>query len=64
MVLELHYWEEQSTGEIAEALEIPQGTVKSRLRIAREALEAALATTGAEVLERLGRARPDVGGLR
>jgi len=38
VVLELHYWEALSTQEIAEVLEIPQGTVKSRLRRAREAV--------------------------
>lgn len=38
LVLELHYWEELTTNELAYALEIPQGTVKSRLRRAREAL--------------------------
>ena len=42
MVLELHYWEEMGTRELAGALEIPQGTVKSRLRRAREALRDAL----------------------
>ena len=42
MVLELHYWEELSTRELAQTLDIPQGTVKSRLRRAREALRAAL----------------------
>jgi RNA polymerase sigma factor (sigma-70 family) len=39
IVLELHYWEGLSTSELADAMEIPQGTVKSRLRRAREALE-------------------------
>lgn len=43
IVIELHYWEELSTRELAEVLEIPQGTVKSRLRRAREAVEAAVA---------------------
>lgn len=38
VVLELHYWEALSTQEIAEVLEIPRGTVKSRLRRAREAV--------------------------
>ena len=38
VVLELHYWEALSTLEIAEVLDIPQGTVKSRLRRAREAV--------------------------
>lgn len=36
IVLELHYWESLSTLEIAQVLDIPQGTVKSRLRRARE----------------------------
>lgn len=43
IVLELHYWEGLSTRELADAMEIPQGTVKSRLRRAREALEHELA---------------------
>jgi RNA polymerase sigma factor (sigma-70 family) len=43
IVLELHYWEGLSTSELADAVEIPQGTVKSRLRRAREALERELA---------------------
>jgi RNA polymerase sigma factor (sigma-70 family) len=42
VVLELHYWEELSTHELAAALEIPQGTVKTRLRRAREVLRQAL----------------------
>lgn len=45
-VLELHYWEELGTRELAIALEIPQGTVKSRLRRAREALREQIATPG------------------
>lgn len=35
VVLELFYWEQLSSGEIAEALDIPRGTVRSRLRIAK-----------------------------
>ncbi len=42
MALELHYWEELTTSELADALEVPVGTVKSRLRRGREALEAEL----------------------
>lgn len=38
IALELHYWEEMSTTEIAEVLDVPVGTAKSRLRRAREAL--------------------------
>jgi RNA polymerase sigma factor (sigma-70 family) len=34
-VLELHYWEEMPTPRIAEALEIPVGTAKTRLRDGR-----------------------------
>ncbi|HWB75341.1 MAG TPA: sigma-70 family RNA polymerase sigma factor [Nannocystaceae bacterium] len=34
--LELHYWERMTVQEIAETLEIPLGTAKSRLRRARE----------------------------
>ena len=41
-VLELHYWEECSVAEIAVAVEIPEGTVKSRLRRGREQLGAAV----------------------
>ncbi len=61
LVIEMHYWEGLSTAEIAEAIEVPQGTVKSRLRRARTALETILEVDAPEVLERLGRARPDPG---
>lgn len=50
LVIELHYWEEMSTAEVASALEIPQGTVKWRLAEARRFLRAEI--------ERLGRDRP------
>jgi len=39
LAIELFYWEGMSTAEIAEVLEVPQGTAKSRLRRAREALD-------------------------
>ncbi len=42
VALELHYWEDLSTAELATVLEIPQGTVKSRLRRGREALQVEL----------------------
>lgn len=41
-MLELHYWEQCTIAEIASALEIPDGTVKSRLRRGREQLRAAV----------------------
>jgi RNA polymerase sigma-70 factor (ECF subfamily) len=45
--LELHYWEELSTAELAEVLAIPQGTVKTRLFRAREQLRVLLRAAGA-----------------
>ena len=38
VLLELHYWEGLSTAELADVLEIPRGTVKTRLMRARERL--------------------------
>ncbi|MEZ4450392.1 MAG: sigma-70 family RNA polymerase sigma factor [Nannocystaceae bacterium] len=43
ILLELFYWEELPAPAIAEILEIPEGTVRSRLRRARELLAAAVA---------------------
>jgi RNA polymerase sigma-70 factor (ECF subfamily) len=42
IVLELHYWEDFKTEDIADALEIPVGTAKGRLQRARERLEQAM----------------------
>jgi len=42
-ILVLHHLERHGLAELAEILEIPVGTVKSRLYTARRALEAALA---------------------
>lgn len=42
VVLELHYWEQCTVAEMAVALEIPEGTVKSRLRRGREQVRAAI----------------------
>lgn len=43
IILELHYWEQLKTRELAEVLELAEGTVKSRLRRARDQLRAAMA---------------------
>lgn len=43
IVLELYYWEELTSGELASVLEVPLGTAKSRLRRAKQLLLAALA---------------------
>ncbi|MFN0245805.1 MAG: RNA polymerase sigma factor [Kofleriaceae bacterium] len=43
VILELHFWEGLSGPELAHILDIPEGTVRSRLRRAREQLEAKLA---------------------
>ena len=59
VVVELHYWEEHSTAEIAETLDLAQGTVKSRLRRAREQLQRELGN-GADVDALVGRAVPEV----
>ncbi|MEM6992830.1 MAG: RNA polymerase sigma factor [Myxococcota bacterium] len=40
LVLELHYWESMTTREIAELLDVPQGTIKTRMRSGRVRLRA------------------------
>lgn len=42
VVLELHYWEKLTTEDIGEVVHLPVGTVRSRLRRARELLEQAM----------------------
>ena len=43
IVVALHYWEGMTQAELTEVLELPLGTVKSRLRRAKEGLRASLA---------------------
>ncbi len=43
IALELFYWQEMTAGELAEVLDIPEGTVRSRLRRGRQLLEERLA---------------------
>jgi RNA polymerase sigma-70 factor (ECF subfamily) len=43
LILELHYWEGMKGPELAETFDIPEGTVRSRLRRARESLDKQLA---------------------
>jgi len=43
LAIELYYWEEMSGPELSVALDIPEGTVRSRLRRAREALKETMA---------------------
>ncbi|MEM6990376.1 MAG: sigma-70 family RNA polymerase sigma factor [Myxococcota bacterium] len=43
IVLELTYWEQATSAEMADVLGIPEGTVKSRVRRARDKLELAMA---------------------
>ena len=48
VVLELFYWEGCTSAQIAEIVGIPHGTVRSRLRLGRDALEALLPTLEAD----------------
>jgi len=53
VALELHYWEELTVSEIAEVLETPVGTVKSRLQRARARLDTVIEElAGSEALLR------------
>ncbi|MEQ9500829.1 MAG: RNA polymerase sigma factor [Deltaproteobacteria bacterium] len=62
IVLELHYWEDQTGPQLAEILQVPEGTVRSRLRRGLEALRAHLTPQNDDELLDLGhllqRARP------
>ena len=57
VVLELHYWERMSDTEIARALDLAHGTIKSRIRRARQLLTeqlAELSTSPAQLQSTLG----------
>lgn len=47
IAIELYYWEGMSTRELAEVLEIPEGTVRSRLTRAREHVAERMTELGA-----------------
>jgi len=47
ITLELHYWEGMTVVEVGDVLEVPSGTIKSRLYRARELLRDLLARQGA-----------------
>lgn len=47
LVLELHYWEDMTAVEIAQVIGTPVGTAKSRLRRAKERLEATVSAAQA-----------------
>ncbi|HWB81485.1 MAG TPA: RNA polymerase sigma factor [Nannocystaceae bacterium] len=49
MLIELHYWEELSTEELAELLEIPRGTVKTRLHRARAEVRRVIESLEADI---------------
>lgn len=52
VLLELYYWEDLRLAELAEMLDIPTGTVKSRLHRARELLREAMAKVPSSPEER------------
>jgi len=48
LALELFYWEDLTATEIAVVLEVPEGTVRSRLRLGRDRLRASLDASGGD----------------
>lgn len=59
IVLELYFWEHLTAGEMAEIQGVPEGTVRTRLRRAKQLLEAALGQVAASPEE----LRDTLGGL-
>lgn len=51
MALELFYWEDMSAGEIAAVFDLPEGTIRTRLRRARQLLERELSASAASPAE-------------
>jgi RNA polymerase sigma factor (sigma-70 family) len=51
IVLELYYWEDMTAKELAEVLELPEGTVRGRIRRAKELLEEQLRTLAESSVE-------------
>ncbi len=49
IILELYYWESMTAAEIAESLEVPVGTAKTRIRRARQLLQEQM-----QVIDKLG----------
>lgn len=47
MILELYYWEDMTAGEIAGVLDVPEGTARTRIRRAKQLLEAELTARAA-----------------
>lgn len=67
VALELYYWEDLTAGEIATVLGVPEGTVRSRLRLGRDRLREQLGTLDgrlAEALDIEARARAAREGAR
>jgi len=53
VILELYFWEHMKALEIAAILNMPEGTIRTRIRRAKQLLEAAIAAIGAspEIIE-------------
>lgn len=50
VVLELYFWEKMTAAELAEVVGVPEGTARTRIRRAKQLLEAAIAEVGASPL--------------
>ena len=64
LVVELYYWEELGIDELAQLLEIPEGTVKSRLHRARALLREVMAQTPGTALPGSARLQLDAWAAR